>query len=163
MYTYVHMDQWYVPYLWLCDIYPSVYFSNRETVDEILETSQRIVFVTNLNLGIINLRDNIITFCQVSSCIKNKPRTQDKLQMGLKSIICGHIQGNSRKWFGRCRLSCLSHYICYLSIPLHTNSWDNISRTLFVNSSKDQSVFSKYVNMWTEGWWISLHFIWRSL
>ena len=76
MYTYVHMDQGYVPYLWLCDIYPSIYFSNRETVDEILETSQRIVFVTNLNLGIINLRDNIITFCQVSSCIKNKPGTR---------------------------------------------------------------------------------------
>ena len=40
------------------------------------------------------------------------------------------IQGNSRKGFGRCRLSCLSHYVHYLSIPLYTNSWDDISRTL---------------------------------
>ena len=43
------------------------------------------------------------------------------------------IQGNSRKGFGRCLFSCLLHYVHYLSIPLHTNSWDDISRTLFVN------------------------------
>ena len=32
------------------------------------------------------------------------------------------IQENSRKGFGRCRLSFLLHYTHYLSIPLHTNS-----------------------------------------
>ena len=45
-----------------------------------------------------------------------------------------HIQGNSRKGFERCRLSCLLHYIHYLSIPSHTNSLDDISLTLFVIS-----------------------------
>ena len=29
---------------------------------------------------------------------------------------------------------CYTLYIHYISIPLHTNSWDDISRTLFVNS-----------------------------
>ena len=38
------------------------------------------------------------------------------------------------KGFGRSRLSCLLHYIHYLIIPLHTNIWDDISRTIFVNS-----------------------------
>ena len=33
-----------------------------------------------------------------------------------------HIQGNLRKGFGRCRLSCLLHYMHYLSIPLHTET-----------------------------------------
>ena len=44
------------------------------------------------------------------------------------------LQGNSRKGFWKCRLSCLFHYVHYLSIPLQTNSWDDISRTLFANS-----------------------------
>ena len=44
------------------------------------------------------------------------------------------VQGNSRKGVGRCRLSCLLHYINYVSIPLHTTSCDDISRTLIVNS-----------------------------
>ena len=39
------------------------------------------------------------------------------------------LQVNSQKGFGRCRLSCLLHYIQYLSIPLQTNSWDDISRS----------------------------------
>ena len=43
------------------------------------------------------------------------------------------LQGNSWKSFGRCLLNCLLHYIQYLSFPLHTNSWDDISRTLFEN------------------------------
>ena len=40
------------------------------------------------------------------------------------------IQGNSRNGSGRCRLSCLLHNIHNIYIPLHTNSWENISRTL---------------------------------
>ena len=57
------------------------------------------------------------------------------------------IQGNSRKGFGRCRrLSCLLHYIHFTSLPLHTNSWDDISWTLFVNSP----VYQIYIifNVW---------------
>ena len=53
-----------------------------------------------------------------------------------------NIQGNSRKEFGRCRLSCLLHY---LSIPLHAN------RTLFLNSP----VYNYIINelAWTRCVW----------
>ena len=34
--------------------------SNRETVDRIIGTEQKIVFVTNLNLGIVNLRNIVL-------------------------------------------------------------------------------------------------------
>ena len=50
------------------------------------------------------------------------------------NFSCQVMKGNSRKGFGRCRLSCLLNNIHHLSIPLHKNSWDDISRTLFVNS-----------------------------
>ena len=46
--------------------------------------------------------------------------------------LTAKVQGNSRNEFGRCRLSCLLHYIHYLFIPLHTKN--DISLTLFVNS-----------------------------
>ena len=56
------------------------------------------------------------------------------------------------------------HYIHYLSIPLHTNSWDDISRTLFVNSPvahlwhgkpKSEARYSHYYWPW--------HVIWEIL
>ena len=49
--------------------------------------------------------------------------------------VKNYILGNSQKGFGRCFISCLLHYIHYLSIPLHTNSWDDFYRTLFANFS----------------------------
>ena len=85
--------------------------------------------------------------CTKSLFRSESPRELSDLFSGYCSCSFGHwvwvvlfracffiifkIHGNSRKWFGRCRLSCLLHY---LSIPLHINSWDDISRTLFVNS-----------------------------
>ena len=50
------------------------------------------------------------------------------------SSSLAYIQGNSRKVFERCCLSSLSQYLHYISIPLHTNSCDNISLTIFMNS-----------------------------
>ena len=40
-----------------------------------------------------------------------------------------NMQGNSQIGFWRCLISCLLHYIHYLSIPLHKNSWDDFSQT----------------------------------
>ena len=59
--------------------------------------------------------------------------------IGLKISKLILIQGNLRKGLGRCRISCLLHYIHDLSIPLHTISWDDISRSLFANSPGGQS------------------------
>ena len=53
--------------------------------------------------------------------------------LAVKPVKLHILQRNSRKGFRRCRLSCLLHNIPYLSTPLHTNSWDDISRTLFMN------------------------------
>ena len=73
--------------------------------------------------------------------------------IGLKISKLILIQGNSRKGLGRCRISCLLHYIHDLSIPLHTISWDDISRSLFANSPEGQSFafyFFLSVSRWFE-------------
>ena len=59
-------------------------------------------------------------------------------------LVFNIIQGNSRKGFGRCRLNCFLDYIHYPSIPLHTNSWDDISRALFVNSPVPHRLLSQH-------------------
>ena len=49
-------------------------------------------------------------------------------------IIWLNIQGNSRNGFGWYRISCLLHFIHYLSNPLGTHRWSDIILTLFENS-----------------------------
>ena len=44
------------------------------------------------------------------------------------TVAVMYSTGNSWKGFWRCRLSCLLHYLHYLSILMHTNSWDDVSR-----------------------------------
>ena len=73
----------------------------------------------------------------VSSCCHSKTRVivLNRLCDDYSMVdYSNNIQGNLRKGFGRCCLSCLLHYIHYLSIPLHTNSRDDIFQTLLVNS-----------------------------
>ena len=69
------------------------------------------------------------------------------------------IQRNSRKGFGRCRLSCLLQYIQYLSIPLNTNSWDDIFGILFVNSPVVKYFLDQFMKVYVERlsdyWYIS--------
>ena len=74
-------------------------------------------------------------------CLEQKPKAFVTLCLWAYLNIL--VQGNSYKGCGRCRLSCLLHYIYYLSIPLHTNSWDDISRTLFVNYPVAYSIYGR--------------------
>ena len=60
------------------------------------------------------------------------------------------LQGNPQKGFGRCRLSCLLHCMYTISIPLHTNVWDDISRTFFMNSPVPLNSNWEYPCQWTK-------------
>ena len=101
-----------------------------ETEDLVSQKNEKHVVLTLLEVQCFS---NETSFCSEMFAGAWTQRILVSVIIFSNGMIDSWDKRESRKGFGRYRLSYLLHYMLYLSISLHTSSWDDIFRTFFVN------------------------------